>query len=270
MTLPQHKFKESKASLLSTPTDICRSKKPLHLKAVWQIKRKTEYHRANPQQRKTVQHCASVEGQKPRVTKQNISNTLYISNLTPWGKTSYLTHSQPERRDNVRQSKSNHSVADIHVLFMAIISTVDFGLLHRTWCAVTFYWLRRQSRIIWILSVLSLFLTVITLLFCIVIPGDLWKKKQMMWRPYTLQLCFLQCVIYSTNLNISFIAFYFSLPVSFLVFTFFFLAAGAFTILATALLITLAVPFLFPFLFLLVSVKAGEKSNLSKWSRGYL
>lgn len=65
-------------------------------------------------------------------------------------------------------------IADVHVLFVVIVSSVNFGLLHKTCCAVTFYRLRRQSRVVRIFPVFPLLLAVIALFFLIVIPGDLY------------------------------------------------------------------------------------------------
>lgn len=67
-------------------------------------------------------------------------------------------------------------IADVHVFFMVIVSSVNFGLLHRPRCAVTFYRLRRQSRVVRILPVLPLLLAVVALFFLVIIPGDLGEE----------------------------------------------------------------------------------------------
>lgn len=99
----------------------------------------------------------------------------HILDLPRWRK-KVVTCSQPKQRENVGQSRTDHLIADIHVLFMVIVSSVDFGLLPGPRCAVTFYRLRRQSRVIRILPLLPFLLTVVALFFFIIIPGDLWKE----------------------------------------------------------------------------------------------
>lgn len=71
------------------------------------------------------------------------------------------------------QSRTDHLIADIHVLFMVIVGSVDLGLLQGPRSAVTFYRLRRQSRVVRIFPVLSLLLAVVALFLFVVIPGDL-------------------------------------------------------------------------------------------------
>lgn len=71
---------------------------------------------------------------------------------------------------------TDESVTDVHVLFVAIIGTVNFGLLRGTCCAITFYRPRRQSRVVRVLPVASLLLAVVSLLFLIVVSGDLGKE----------------------------------------------------------------------------------------------
>lgn len=175
--------------------------------------------------------------------------------------------------DYVGQSRMDHLIADIHVLLMAIVSSVNFGL-HRPRCAVTFYRLRRQSRVIRILPVLPFLLAVVALFFFIVIPGDLWKETCMTCKSTRTKLVYITtskltmcknevCQIYYTNLDISFLSIRFPLPL--FVFAFLFLAGGVFMFLAAVLFITLAVPipFLILFLFLLVSV-GEEKTGVIK------
>ena len=73
------------------------------------------------------------------------------------------------------QSRTDHSITDVHVLLMVVVSSVNFGL-RRPRRAVTFYGLRRLSRVIRILPVLPLLLAVVALFFFIIIPGDLRKE----------------------------------------------------------------------------------------------
>lgn len=68
------------------------------------------------------------------------------------------------------QSGTDCLIADVHVLFVVIVRSVNSGLLH---CSVTFYRMRRQSRVVRILPVLPLFLAVVALFFFIIISGDL-------------------------------------------------------------------------------------------------
>lgn len=125
------------------------------------------------------------------------------------------------------QSRTGRSIANVHVLFTVIIGSVDFGLLHGPHCAVPFDGAGRQSGVVRVLPVLPLLLAVVALFFFVIIPGDL---------------------------DVSFLSVRFPLPFSF---PRFFLAGGVFTFLASALLVTLAVPvpFLILFLFLLVSAR---------------
>lgn len=74
------------------------------------------------------------------------------------------------------KSRTDHLIADIHVLFMVIVSSVNFGQLHGPRCAVTFYRLRRQSRVVRILPLLPILLAAVALFFFIIIPGDLGKE----------------------------------------------------------------------------------------------
>lgn len=78
------------------------------------------------------------------------------------------------------QRRTEHLIADVHVLFVVIVGAVNFGLLHRPRRAVTFYRLRRQSRVVRILPVLPLLAAVIALFFLIIISGDLRKENQWM------------------------------------------------------------------------------------------
>lgn len=170
--------------------------------------------------------------------------------------------------DNVGQSRTDHLIADIHVLLAAIFGSVDFGLCGPR-CAVTFYRARRQSRVVRILPVLPFLFAVVALLFFVIVPGDLGKENNVwdMRRPLRTGLpqttkasCVSEvCRVYDTNLDVSFLSIWFSLPL--FVFAFLFLAAGAFMFLSTELFFTLALPlpFLILFLFLLVSVEDGEE-----------
>lgn len=67
-------------------------------------------------------------------------------------------------------------IADVHVFFVVIVVPVNVGLLR----AVTFYRLRRQSRVVRFLPGPPLLPAVIALFLRIVIPGDLREENQRM------------------------------------------------------------------------------------------
>lgn len=109
----------------------------------------------------------------PSVTETDTFQTIHIFRFSPVGRGKDVAFSQPTWRENVGQDGTDESVADVHVLFVAIIGTVNFGLLRGTCCAITFYRPRRQSGIVRVLPVASLLLAVVALLFLIVVSGDL-------------------------------------------------------------------------------------------------
>lgn len=180
---------------------------------------------------------------------------------------------------------TDESVADVHVLFVAIIGTINFGLLRGTCCAITFYRPRRQSRIVRILPVASLLLAVVSLLFLIVVSGDLgkeadaWetskKKSKKVQTPsnwLTLEeWCSQGLKPQHTNLNI-FLCIWFPVTFPFFVFTLLFLAAGALPFFTAALFIapTVPVPFLLPLLLFFVSEQDGKWKVQNKISNGYM
>lgn len=166
MTKPDN-TSSRKASLLPVLTNyVCRVKKHVGtLKQCDDVIRQTL-------QKMTILHCTYAK----RVDASSVRKTIHLTltshfRFTPAG-TKVVTCSQPKGRDNEGQRRTDCLIADVHVLFMVIVSSVNFGLLHKPCCAVTFYRLRRQSRVVRILPVLPLLLAVIALFFLIVIPGD--------------------------------------------------------------------------------------------------
>lgn len=149
----------------------------------------------------SLERGAVAKAQKPPLYKWYIWNTVHILDLPQWGKGSYfVTHSQPKWRANVRQSRiKNYSIADIHVFFVMIISTVDFSLLRRTWSAVPLYWPGRKSGVVRILPVFPLLLTVVALFFFVVVPSDLWNEMTFGFTQTNANFIFVQTVTGETH-----------------------------------------------------------------------
>lgn len=89
----------------------------------------------------------------------------------------HKTHTFYISDEELGRTRTDHLIADVHV----VVGSVDFRFV-RPGRAVAFGGLRRQRGVVGVLPVLSLLLAVVTLLFFVVVSGDLLEDTRVLTR----------------------------------------------------------------------------------------